>query len=563
MKQTASTLPFLLALGLAAPLLGLGACDADPAAERLLVSHSRPPITSVARGGGVSDHAALCRPCRSDLDCTATSGARCEARGDEGSFCATACSAAAPCPAGYACGDGTCAPVAGACGCAPEHSGATTNCAFVVAGTRCEGARTCGAAGLEACTADASAPAVCRGEGDDCDGITDAAALAKVGQPCDGDDDDSCLDGAWICNNGSVICSDDDTSVRERCNTQDDDCDGLTDEDFTTLGNPCDGADADQCADGVVVCDPEGFPVCDDDEAAIVETCDRQDNDCNGLTDDGIQCTPETARVCYPGTAFDYSVCLDLVPASSVTDAAYDYPASTDSRYRAPDFLLDLQSASGTLKLAANFALNEFMQTAKGRWAVYRPLTVAHWQRIRSTLGVPLYINSGYRSPGYNDGIDGAATFSRHMYGDAADVTAQGAVTLQTIVNACNSEGADYVQLYTTHVHCDWRDEGHSNDFWLAVPLAFRPASAAAAVDPWARLWADVELEALGGGERLVRAVWGEAFDEGEPWVSWEAEEPGALGTTVIEAETEIIVPAGSHVRWRIGGLVEGQLDVP
>ncbi len=558
--KLASALPQLSALAMASPLF-VSACDSDPATERLVVSHTRPPAASVAGGGGQTVHAALCRPCRNDSDCGASSGATCVARGDEGSFCATACGAGATCPSGYTCDRDICTPVTGQCGCAAPHLGAETDCAVVVAGTRCAGSRRCEVGGLGVCSPAEDAPAVCRGEGDDCDGVTDAVALARVGQPCDGGDDDECLDGQWICNDGAVICSDDEASVRELCNTQDDDCDGLTDEDFTTLGSPCDGADADQCTDGVVVCDPEGFPVCDDDEASIVEICDRMDNDCNGLTDDGIPCTPETARVCYPGTTFDYSVCLDLVAASTVTDPAYDYPASNDARYRAPDYLLDLQSADGSLKLAANFALNEFMQTAKGRWAVYRPLTVAHWQRIRSTLGVPLYVNSGYRSPGYNDDIDGAATFSRHMYGDAADVTAQGAVSLQTIVNACNTEGADYVQLYTTHVHCDWRDEGHSNDFWLAVPVAFRPAVSDTTIDPWERLWGDIELETLGGDTRLVRALWGDAFDEGEPWVSWEVEAPGALETQVIEAETEIVVPAGSVVRWRIGGLVEGQLE--
>ena len=49
----------------------------------------------------------------------------------------------------------------------------------------------------------------------------------------------------------------------ERCNGVDDDCDGDVDEDFPTLGDACDGADLDQCADDVVVCAGDGTgPTC-------------------------------------------------------------------------------------------------------------------------------------------------------------------------------------------------------------------------------------------------------------------------------------------------------------
>jgi uncharacterized protein YcbK (DUF882 family) len=44
---------------------------------------------------------------------------------------------------------------------------------------------------------------------------------------------------------------------------------------------------------------------------------------------------------------------------------------------------------------------------------------------LRSALGVPLHINSGYRCPARNRKV-GGATRSRHLAGDAADLAARG-----------------------------------------------------------------------------------------------------------------------------------------
>ncbi|MBM4320912.1 MAG: hypothetical protein FJ125_13400, partial [Deltaproteobacteria bacterium] len=100
------------------------------------------------------------------------------------------------------------------------------------------------------------------------------------------------------------------TPRRERCNGQDDDCDGLTDEDFLLArdvencgrcGNRCHFANAaaacragecrlDRCVPGYV--DRDGRPengceeICRRSNGGI-EICDGADNDCNGVVDDG------------------------------------------------------------------------------------------------------------------------------------------------------------------------------------------------------------------------------------------------------------------------------------
>jgi zinc D-Ala-D-Ala carboxypeptidase len=47
-------------------------------------------------------------------------------------------------------------------------------------------------------------------------------------------------------------------------------------------------------------------------------------------------------------------------------------------------------------------------------------------EALRSAIGRPLQINSGYRSPGYNSTLEGAASKSEHVQGRAVDISMTG-----------------------------------------------------------------------------------------------------------------------------------------
>jgi hypothetical protein len=75
----------------------------------------------------------------------------------------------------------------------------------------------------------------------------------------------------------------------EQCNDLDDDCDGSIDEDFG-LGQACDGADKDLCADDVMTC--SGCSLGPD----LLESCNGVDDNCNGIVDvdcDFGDCNPQ------------------------------------------------------------------------------------------------------------------------------------------------------------------------------------------------------------------------------------------------------------------------------
>ena len=169
-------------------------------------------------------------------------------------------------------------------------------------------------------------------------------------------------------------------------------------------------------------------------------------------------------EVCYPGADDSWTTCLPLVSLQELMDGGYDYPAGFggNPHYRPPIAFLDLDAIDLDTRLSADFTLGELAQRHKGRYAIVQPHAVASLQALRDEVG-GLHVNSGYRSPQYNDSV-GGATFSRHMYGDGFDVDPL-QVGLSTVENACVAIGGKLVE-YGTHVHCDFRFDAVDEAFF-------------------------------------------------------------------------------------------------
>jgi hypothetical protein len=269
----------------------------------------------------------VCLPCASDDQCN--DGTCIPIDGQ--SRCATFCTGAGGCPDGYACGDlgavdparpelGRCLPVSGSCECHAGTAGQKRPCFRQGPDGTCRGYETCDpSAGWTECDAPEPAEEVCDGADNDCDGAIDEGLPERI-------DCEQTEPGIGTCT-GQAVCAGRDgwrcdapIPAVETCDHRDNDCDGLTDEDFRiddvyamdahcgNCGVACEGT----IAHGTAFCDASlGTPIC------AVKTCDP------GYFPVGrVLCVPADVPRCQPCSADVHcagGVCLDMAGSGFCT----------------------------------------------------------------------------------------------------------------------------------------------------------------------------------------------------------------------------------------------------
>lgn len=274
---------------------------------------------------------------------------------------------------------------------------------------------------------------------------------------------------------------------------------------------------------------------------------------------------------CFPGTSAENPACPTLISATdAVKDSvafqyanpytARDFPKGFDrAQYLQPYQFLNIPASGESLAITPHFVLGEFLSASKGRYGLLSRSVLDRIQAMRTEINRPMRITSGYRSPGYNSGISGAAKWSRHTYGDAIDFSVSG-MNFQQLRNLCLKHGANFFQIYSGHIHCDWRNTpldpelfpvSHPNPSFVHTAAVMSQAI-------------DLHSFEVSKGEWQLDYSGLEAEDGDTIEVNWVITSPSGKsverdGPTVLFSPTE----TGIHqIHVNIGGSVEAQKSV-
>lgn len=122
------------------------------------------------------------------------------------------------------------------------------------------------------------------------------------------------------------------------------------------------------------------------------------------------------------------------------------------------------------MQITESFNLSEFsckdeFKTPVPKELVQNVFTLAqNLQVLRDYLGVPIIINSGYRTQAYNASLEGSAKFSQHLLAKAADIKTLKYTPEQIHESILKliSEKKMYnggLGIYNTFVHYDIREK--------------------------------------------------------------------------------------------------------
>ena len=202
----------------------------------------------------------------------------------------------------------------------------------------------------------------CNGADDDCDGAVDEGF--GLAERCDGEG--RCGVGFMECDGvGGTRCSTNPGGSTaqdrpERCDGEDDDCDGTVDEgEFGEIcyDGPADTAGVGACRGGRSRCIDGRISACEGQVGPSPERCDGVDEDCDGRVDEGYLAEP----ACGQGVCRDTSVgsaCIDGVERACAPGAPQGDDANCDGRDDDCDGSIDegyvVEAICGQGRCAAN-----------------------------------------------------------------------------------------------------------------------------------------------------------------------------------------------------------------
>ena len=267
---------------------------------------------------------------------------------------------------------------------------------------------------------------------------------------------------------------------------------------------------------------------------------------------------------CFP------SVSLNVVEENS-NDYNYpnpmtspNFPANRNPNYYVPPSrLIEVNQSDQHLHLSDNFIHSELLQARKGPFGIISRPALEKFQSIRSELQKAIHPTSVFRGPAYNKSI-GGATWSRHMYGDAFDFFAPRA-SLNKLAELCRAHQASYVEVYRSHIHCDWRSLKKDSLYFPKNPSM--TLSTLSSQDIYANRVRDIVIHTSPLTTQSNKSGFSElSFSfpaEDNPKdlrVQWEVNQNG--NRSLFESNTISLPPGKYNILLTVGGILSKQIDI-
>ncbi len=306
----------------------VGTCDPSYALPKCVVDECLPGFFQVSPFQCVVPPDTTCQTCLTAQDCF---GSPC-VEIDGSLRCAYPCDGDADCAPGNLCaawpGESTlCQPATGSCECSTFTAGTKRTCDQSNDFGVCYGFQTCAAdAGWTDCDAAVPAAELCNGLDDDCNGMIDDGLPETI--PCVEDNGFGSCDGAALCLGTTGWACQAPVPAAESCDGQDNDCDGLVDEDFKNAAGQI--ATFEHCGQCNTSC-AGGLPhaavtICSDAGPSPICAVDACDPGYFKFSDQ--QCMADTAALCLE--CQDASDCL--IPGGqciALVDGSFCFKACT------------------------------------------------------------------------------------------------------------------------------------------------------------------------------------------------------------------------------------------